>query len=67
MERAPWLLDPEMLMFGQVAGIAAFLVALTVTVLGRRLRTVDAKHSKFHLSKRTVDAKRAEFRIPRYR
>jgi len=64
MERAPWFLDPEILMFGQVAGIAIFLVALTVTVLRRRLRTVDAKHSKFHLSKRKVDATRAEFRFP---
>lgn len=42
MERAAWFLDPEVLMFGQAAGVAVFLVALTFTVLRRRLRYLAA-------------------------
>lgn len=37
MGRAPWFLDPEVLIFGQVAGIAVFVMALIFTVLRRRL------------------------------
>jgi hypothetical protein len=37
MERAPWFLDPEVLIFGQVAGVAVFVIALAVTLVRRRL------------------------------
>jgi len=37
MDRGPWFLDPEVLVFGQVAGIAVFVMALIVTVVRRRL------------------------------
>jgi len=49
MERASWLLDPEVLMAGQVAGVAIFVFAVVVTVgrcwLSRRLQVVPADRS----------------------
>ena len=37
MERAPWFVVPEVLLLGQVAGVAVFLVALVFTLTQRRL------------------------------
>ena len=34
MERATWFLDPEVLVFGQVAGVAVFCIALLITYTG---------------------------------
>jgi len=49
MERAAWLLDPEVLMAGQVAGVAIFVFAVFVTLgrgwLWRRLQVVPADRS----------------------
>ena len=42
MARAPWFLDPEVLMFGQVAGVAAFLVALIFTVVATHARNRES-------------------------
>lgn len=61
MERAPWFLDPEVLIFSQVAGVAVFLFALAITVLRRQfapvaiggkiaeLRDLRVKESSQHL------------------
>ena len=42
MVRAPWFLAPEVLMFGQVAGVVAFLVALILTVVATRARNRES-------------------------
>lgn len=46
MERAPWFLDAQLLMFGQVAGLGVFFVALIFMVARRRLAPV-APREKF--------------------
>ena len=49
MERASWLLDPEVLIAGQVAGVAIFVFAVVLTLgrgwLRRRLQVVPADRS----------------------
>jgi hypothetical protein len=35
MERAPWFIDPEVLIFGQVLGVTVFVVAVGVTLFRR--------------------------------
>jgi hypothetical protein len=37
MDRGPWFLDPEVLAFCQVAGLAVFVMALILTIVRRRL------------------------------
>jgi len=44
MDRGPWFLDPEVLVFGQVAGVAVFVMALIVTVVRRRLKLQSHRH-----------------------
>ena len=35
MERAAWLVDPEVLLLGQVLGIAVFVIALALALASR--------------------------------
>ena len=37
MDRAPWFLDPEVLIFAQATGVFVFLVVMLVTFGRRRL------------------------------
>ena len=37
MDRGPWFLDPEVLVFGQVAGVTVFVMALIFTMVRRCL------------------------------